>query len=533
MLEDIVKGWANENKELLVVYIVTIFSGVFAGYYMIPSISSKVIKSIQTTGSVKNLLIISLFAAYAFISCADLAKRYLEDIFVPDFNRDIRNEIYRYVISSYDKGKDIELGKLLNIMSYLPSSIRNIMLDMMRIFLPLSIALLVMLVYFFRLNRNVAYVQIGTLLVLVTVMYFHANKLIRESDESMDDYLKISEKSKDRIANLGSIFTSNQENYELDRYKKQNQKNIELYRKSLRDNWGLNARNEILIFTSFAVFNFVLFKQKISNEVKMSIFVAEIYYFLKIFQESQREIVGLFVNVGESRALLRYLDDIVETLRDDKNVKKRIKNDRLPAVSFKDVDFGYDDNKMILEEFNMNIFKGERVFLKGASGSGKSTIFQLLLDGLQPTNGDIEIFGRSNEDMRGHIFLVDQRTNLFNESVLRNIRYGNDFVEEEEIENLIDKIGVNIFDKLPDGLQTKVGIDGSKVSGGQRQLIILLRAYFSDAKIILLDEPIAAIDVENVPLIIKMINEIGKNRTIIAISHNEEIESVLNRSIEL
>ena len=181
----------------------------------------------------------------------------------------------------------------------------------------------------------------------------------------------------------------------------------------------------------------------------------------------------------------------------------------------------------------MNIFKGERVFLKGASGSGKSTIFQLLLDGLQPTNGDIEIFGRSNEDMRGHIFLVDQRTNLFNESVLRNIRYGNDFVEEEEIENLIDKIGVNIFDKLPDGLQTKVGIDGSKVSGGQRQLIILLRAYFSDAKIILLDEPIAAIDVENVPLIIKMINEIGKNRTIIAISHNEEIESVLNRSIEL
>ena len=82
----------------------------------------------------------------------------------------------------------------------------------------------------------------------------------------------------------------------------------------------------------------------------------------------------------------------------------------------------------------MNIFKGERVFLKGASGSGKSTIFQLLLDGLQPTNGDIEIFGRSNEDMRGHIFLVDQRTNLFNESVLRNIRYGNDFVEEEEIE---------------------------------------------------------------------------------------------------
>ena len=129
MLEDIVKGWANENKELMVVYIVTIFSGVFAGYYMIPSISSKVIKSIQTTGSVKNLLIISLFAAYAFISCADLAKRYLEDIFVPDFNRDIRNEIYRYVISSYDKGKDIELGKLLNIMSYLPSSIRNIMLD--------------------------------------------------------------------------------------------------------------------------------------------------------------------------------------------------------------------------------------------------------------------------------------------------------------------------------------------------------------------------------------------------------------------
>jgi ABC-type bacteriocin/lantibiotic exporter with double-glycine peptidase domain len=254
---------------------------------------------------------------------------------------------------------------------------------------------------------------------------------------------------------------------------------------------------------------------------------------LKIFSEFQKEIVGLFVNLGESKALLRYLDEIVESLRDDKNVKKKIKNDRLPAILFKDIDFGYDEDKLILENFNMEIFKGERVFLKGASGSGKSTIFQLLLDGIKATDGDIEIFGRDNTEMRGHVFLVDQRTNLFNESVLKNIRYGNDFVEESEIEDLIEKLGVNIFEKLPDGLQSKVGIDGSKVSGGQRQLIILLRAYFSDAKIILLDEPIAAIDTENVPLILKMIDEIGKNRTLIAISHNDEIESVLNRVITL
>lgn len=533
MLESVIKDWAKDNKNLLIIYTINILFGVIAGYYLVPSISSKVIDSISKTGTIEMMLMVSLFGAYIFISCADLLKRWLEDSFVPDFNMEVRNEIFRYVISSYNKGKDIEIGKLLNVMSYLPSSIRNIMLDVLRIFLPLAIAIVVMIVYFFNLNHNVAYVQIGTLAILSLNLYFYAKRLIKEADDSMDDYLKISEKSKDRIANLGSIFTANQEKYEVNRYKNINRKNIEIYRSSLRGNWKLNSRNEILILTSFAVFNYVLFQQDIPNKVKTSIFVAEIYYFLKIFSEFQKEIVGLFVNLGESKALLRYLDNVVESLRDDVNVKKRIKNERLPAISFKDIDFGYDEDKYILENFNMEIFKGERVFLKGASGSGKSTIFQLILDGLKPSDGDIEIFGRDNTEMRGHVFLVDQRTNLFNESVLKNIRYGNDFIEESEIEDLIEKLGVNIFEKLPDGLQSKVGIDGSKVSGGQRQLIILLRAYFSDAKIILLDEPIAAIDIENVPLIIKMIDEIGKNRTLIAISHNEEIESVLNRVITL
>jgi ABC-type bacteriocin/lantibiotic exporter with double-glycine peptidase domain len=533
MLESVIRDWAKDNKNLLIIYTINILFGVIAGYYLVPSISSKVIDSISKTGTIEMILMISLFSAYIFISCADLLKRWLEDSFVPDFNMNVRNEIFRYVISSYNKGKDIEIGKLLNVMSYLPSSIRNIMLDVLRIFLPLTIAIVVMIVYFFNLNHNVAYVQIGTLAILSLNLYFYAKRLIKEADDSMDDYLKISEKSKDRISNLGSIFTSNQEKFEVNRYKNINRKNIEIYRSSLRGNWKLNSRNEILILTSFAVFNYVLFQQDIPKEIKTSIFVAEIYYFLKIFSEFQKEIVGLFVNLGESKALLRYLDEIVESLRDDVNVKKRIKNDRLPAISFKNIDFGYDEDKLILENFNMEIFKGERVFLKGASGSGKSTIFQLLLDGIKATDGDIEIFGRDNTEMRGHVFLVDQRTNLFNESVLKNIRYGNDFIEESEIEDLIEKLGVNIFEKLPDGLQSKVGIDGSKVSGGQRQLIILLRAYFSDAKIILLDEPIAAIDTENVPLIIKMIDEIGKNRTIIAISHNDEIESVLNRVITL
>ncbi|AII17176.1 ABC transporter [Aureococcus anophagefferens virus] len=533
MLEQVIKNWAKENTGLLVIYTLVILTGVFSGYYIVPTVSSKIIESIQKSGSVELMVLASLIGIYAFIACADLGKRFIEDRIVPDFNRDVRNEIYRYVISSYDKGKDIELGKLLNVMSYLPSTIRNIMLDLLRIFLPLSIAIVVMMVYFFKLNKNVAYVQLATLSILAFVMYFYANKLIRESDESMDDYLKISEKSKDRIANLGSIFSSNQEHYEMSLYKKKNQKNIEIYRKSLRDNWNLSLRNEILILISFIVFTYVLFQQNISNEVKTAIFVAEIYYFKKIFQELQSELVNLFSNIGESKALIRYLENIVEGLRDDKNVKKKINNDRLPAISFKDVNFGYEEDKLILKNFNMEIFKGEKVFLKGHSGSGKSTIFQLILDGLKPSDGEIKIFGKSNEGMRGHVFLVDQRTNLFNESVLKNIRYGNDYVEESEIEDLIEKLGINIFEKLPDGLKTNVGIDGSKVSGGQRQLIILLRAYFSDAKVILLDEPIAAIDTENVPLILKMIDEIGKNRTIIAISHNEEISDVLNREINL
>ncbi len=230
MLESVIRDWAKDNKNLLIIYTINILFGVIAGYYLVPSISSKVIDSISKTGTIEMMLMVSLFGAYIFISCADLLKRWLEDSFVPDFNMNIRNEIFRYVISSYNKGKDIEIGKLLNVMSYLPSSIRNIMLDVLRVFLPLTIAIVVMIVYFFNLNNNIAYVQIGTLAILLLNLYFYAKRLIKEADDSMDDYLKISEKSKDRISNLGSIFTSNQEKYEVNRYKNINRKNIEIYR---------------------------------------------------------------------------------------------------------------------------------------------------------------------------------------------------------------------------------------------------------------------------------------------------------------
>ena len=169
--------------------------------------------------------------------------------------------------------------------------------------------------------------------------------------------------------------------------------------------------------------------------------------------------------------------------------------------TFENVGYTYPDSEDdTVHDINLHVNKGETVAFVGESGAGKSTIMNLLVGFGMPTSGRILIddkdISRINlQSYRKHLAVVPQNTILFSGSIRDNILYGTSGITDEELERVIDESGLrSVIDKLPNGLDTKVGEHGDKLSGGQKQRISIARALIRHPKVILLDEATSALD---------------------------------------
>ena len=200
--------------------------------------------------------------------------------------------------------------------------------------------------------------------------------------------------------------------------------------------------------------------------------------------------------------------------------------------------FSYSKNKNLFQNFYLTIKKNEKVAIMGPSGNGKSTLIKLIM-GYYPSknntifidNKDINSYELS--DLRKQISYVNQNSKLFNLSVLENIQYGNN-MSESDIESICKKLDVeNVFINLKDGYKTIAGVEGGNLSGGQKQMIHILRCIFKKNKIVILDEPTSAIDKENKKNIIEAIRELSKHSTLIIITHDNDLIELVDRVIRL
>ena len=194
-------------------------------------------------------------------------------------------------------------------------------------------------------------------------------------------------------------------------------------------------------------------------------------------------------------------------------------------IRLENVSFSYDGIDTVLSGVNLSIPFGERVAIVGPNGGGKSTLVNLVCRFYDPTQGAVLLDGvpltdMTLHDLRRRIAMVTQQTELFNESILYNIRYGRwDATEEEIIEAATKAHAHEFISEFPDGYQTMVGHNGFRLSGGQRQRIALARAFLRNAEILVLDEATSQIDVESERLIHEALARYVENRTVIMITH--------------
>jgi ATP-binding cassette subfamily B protein len=282
---------------------------------------------------------------------------------------------------------------------------------------------------------------------------------------------------------------------------------------------------------------YILFSQYKSNLINASDFafvwsinssiVSILWKLLKDFVE----LPEFYSCIEQSLIVLRKKIDIRSLSSDKIDIRQN------PSIEFKDVYFSFD-KKEIFKNLNITIKPFEKIGIVGLSGSGKSTFINLLLRFYELDKGKIlinnhDITSCSIESLYDNITIIPQDSLLFNRSILDNIVYGNHHASKEEIEEAIKLSSLDSFiEKLPHGVHSSVGNQGTALSGGQRQRIAIARAYLKkDASIIILDEATSNLDTITEMKIQKSLDDISKNKTTIVIAHRlatlEAMERIL------
>ena len=203
-------------------------------------------------------------------------------------------------------------------------------------------------------------------------------------------------------------------------------------------------------------------------------------------------------------------------------------------IIFENVGFTYKSNpeNKVLQNINANFAGGKMTALVGHSGSGKSTILNMIPRIYFPNSGNIKIDEQDISEinlssLRKEISIVDQNTTLFDDTVMNNIRYAKPDATDEEVYKAANSAMCKEFiDNLEDGYLTMIGENGVKLSGGEKQRLSIARAFLKKSKIILLDEATASLDSETEDKIQKALNELTQNKTTIVIAHR--LSTILN-----
>jgi len=194
------------------------------------------------------------------------------------------------------------------------------------------------------------------------------------------------------------------------------------------------------------------------------------------------------------------------------------------AIHINNLTFAYEDED-VLKDFSLAIPKGHTVALVGQSGSGKSTIANLVTRFYDIENGTITIDGHNIKDvklksLRDQMALVTQDSILFNDTVAVNVALSNKNATDEEVINALKIANAWEFvSQLPQGIHTNIGDSGNKLSGGQKQRLSIARAVLKNAPILILDEATSALDTESERLVQEALENVMKNRTSIVIAH--------------
>ena len=252
-------------------------------------------------------------------------------------------------------------------------------------------------------------------------------------------------------------------------------------------------------------------------------FIMYVRLFTNPLSQIAQAMTSLQTTAAASERIFGLLED--EEMSSEDNITKKLDKNKVKGnIEFKNVKFGYDDDKVIINDFTAKVKAGQKVAIVGPTGAGKTTMVNLLMKFYDINDGDILIDGTSIRDIkRSNVHdlftMVLQDTWLFNGTVKENIIYNQKHVSDKKVEEVCKIVGVDHFIKtLPDGYDSIIS-DNDSVSSGQRQLLTIARGMISDSPFLILDEATSNVDTRTEELVQKAMDKLMENRTSFIIAH--------------
>jgi ABC-type multidrug transport system fused ATPase/permease subunit len=300
----------------------------------------------------------------------------------------------------------------------------------------------------------------------------------------------------------------------------------------------------ILVVCVYIILRYYQAKKITSQDtIKLVIIILFFIRYLKTTVNRTVQIVVFYGKLEESEENIKNI--LNKTVRNGTKKNITITGD----IEFRNVSFEYnsEDTKIIhetnatneevtptnkekqksLDSVSFKIKTLDRIAIIGTNGSGKSTIIKLIMGYYNVSSGQvlhngINVLDINREYLRSKIAVINQKVVLFNRSIIDNICYGNN-IPKEKVKQILKNLHImRVFKNKPEGLETLAGLHGSALSGGQKQIIYLLRCYLSNKPIIIMDEPTAAVDSTHKKYIMRMIDEMAKKSTLVVVTHDAE-----------
>ncbi|RFA13421.1 ABC transporter [Subtercola boreus] len=273
----------------------------------------------------------------------------------------------------------------------------------------------------------------------------------------------------------------------------------------------------------------------IDGQVAIGVLLAAVLYTRRFFDPMEE--MAMFYNSYQSAAAA--LEKISGVLEEELSVPDPVKPIDLwtakGGISFDDVEFSYQNGRVVLPEFSLAVPAGQTIALVGSTGAGKSTLAKLISRFYDPTTGQVTLDGIDlrklhPKDLRRAIVMVTQEAYLFSGTVADNIAIGKPGASREEIVAAAKAVGAHAFiDSLPDGYDTDVNKRGGRVSAGQRQLVSFARAFLADPAVLILDEATASLDIPSERQVQDALQTLLADRTAIIIAHRLSTVAIADR----
>ncbi|CEQ09968.1 ABC transporter ATP-binding protein/permease [[Clostridium] sordellii] len=447
------------------------------------------------------------------------------------FARDLRSDLFKHI--NYYSLEDIDKITRASLITRLTNDVNQVQQfvnSLMRIIIKAPILCIGSFILAIKLNLELSIILfIGIVLIFIVIIinlkigipYF---KKIQISLDDMNSNLR------QYLENVRIVNLFNRLKYEKSKFEKVNNNLAKSTKKAMKVS---SVFKPTITLISNIVIILILYlgnKLFISNKIEIGVIVAYINYMGRILTSLLMisHIFNIFIRAKASG------DRIIEVfdMKVEKDQKAEVEFDIRGDIKFENVNFSYNNHENTLKDISFEINDGEHIGIIGPTGSGKSTIINLIIKLYKIDKGIIK-FNDKNIDnlnaktLRKFIGIVPQKNILFNQSIADNIKFGNKNIDTDEIKNICKICDCDGFiESFEKGYDESIDEGGSNLSGGQRQRICIARALIRNPKILILDDSFSAMDIKTENKILKNIKTKLYKTTLIVVS--QKINSIIN-----